>query len=413
MKIKISKTKFATFLDYFFVVLISGIILSTLFFALPKTEDFLPENFLGEERFDLNTKEGSYWKEEFTIILDIDDESSKSRDIKTVENILYKRLRRAGAEEIQITKSEHYDDALKIIVQTTAEQTKIRNLISQRGHMELVVPKEDLEIDEDDFFQMYLRENYEGTGWTRAEFRNILIKTLLDSEGERSYFAIFKPWPQDQGKFSRFLENYEGGIIGWAVDDFVRPIGIDEFSKELFAVGLGPDPRQADFYDILLNTGDIPLEYTLIAEIQKKPDVIEIDYLQVTIAIIASMMVLTAYLYLSERQQQKKVFEFALSLLLTFSFSFTILKIYHIPVDLFVLIIVSILTIIYLKLICLRSTEIKTIIAFALTLAILMILLGTGYVPILGKYLLFVILSSTVIRRLVQIYFEKIKIIFT
>ncbi len=412
MKMKISKTKLATFLDYLFVILISGIIISTLFFALPKTEDLLPQNFLGDTRFDLNTKEGSYWREEFTIILDIDNEEDKSRDIKTTEDILYKRLRRAGVEEVHITKSDHYDDALAITVQTTEEQTKIRNLISQRGFMELVTPREDLEIDQDDFFQMYMRENYEGTGWTRTEFRNILIKTLLDSEGERSYFAIFKPWPQDQGRFANFLEDYEGGTIGWAVDDFVRPIEIDEFSKELFAVGLGPETEQADFYDILLNTGKIPVEYTLIAEIQQEPEVFEIEYLQVTLAIIASIIILTAYLYLREHQQQRKVLEFALSLLMVFSVSFTILKLYYIPVDLFVLVIAAILTIIYLKLVCLRSTDVRTVTSFAFILTVLMILFGTGYIPILGKYLLFVIVSSAIIQKLVQIYFEKIKIIF-
>ncbi len=385
------------------VIVISGLIISGIFLSMPKTEQLL---FSPDVRVDLNIKENDYWKKEYYIDLDIKyGDKDRTEKINETKDILYKRLQKANAEEIQVKSHKvNNSEGLKITVQSTQDEHLITGVIADRSYMRLVTPKKDLE--KNDFTQIYLIENYDKTEWDRSAFRNILVKTLVDSENNRTYFAIFKPWPQNRGSFVRFLEDNKGESIGFAMDEFVRPVMVDESSKELFAVGLGPDKINAQIYDIVLNSGVIPLKYTLEDIVDVEPEIFEIKYMQVTIAIITAMLILTTYLYLREKDK-KNILEFSLCLLTTFSVSFTMLKTYQIPVDLFLLLITGVLIIIFVKMIYFNKKDLKFISLFSIGFSILLIYLGTGYTQLLGQQLLFAILLALFLQRFLRYYLIK------
>ncbi len=402
--------KLVKLFQYLVIITVSCFILITLFLALPQTEELIPEEILEERRFDLNIKDEDYWKKEFFLQF---EEGTNIRERRETKNIIYQRLRRANVEEIQVKETDvEGSRGLKVIVQTIQDETFIEDLISERGYMELVVPKEDKEAEEDGLdAQMYMRENYKSTGWDREAFRNILIRQLPDEQHNQVYFAIFKEWPQDRGDFANFLREQQGKTIGLAIDGFVRPVQVDQQALEIFAVGLGPDRQNAEFHDIIFNTGVIPANYSNIESNEKTPQIYEIDHIQTTLAIIVSIIILTTYIYFKEKVSTEKIMNLGLCMLLTFSTSFSVLKIYQIPTDLFLLIIAGILTIIFIKMIYLRYKHIRTLTIFSLFTAILMVFLGTGYIIILGQYMIFVILLSIILQVVIRYYFETIKMI--
>ena len=414
--------------SYIIVILISALLISTLFFALPKTEVLMPFH---EQRFDLNRKNEDYWKEEIILELNIEPKYKTLLEgkVNQAKNVLYKRLQKVGVEEIQIVNYEPTKEELenridieeeamlkkylKIIVQTTKDQSLVNRLITSTGNVKIMEPKENLkELSDEDQFQLYMEENYEGTKWDRSKFRNILINDLMAGDGERSYFGVFKPSLGNKREFSKFLREREGEEIGVLMDSFVIPIQVTPEMPNLFAVGIGPDKNEAEVQNIILNTGVIPAKnISIFSSQQKEADIYEIDHIQVTLAILISIISILFFLYQREKDEKEKILQFAFSLLLIFSISLTILKIWQVPVDLFLLIPAGILGTIFVKKMYTCPTESRMILITSVIVSALMLIFGTGYIPILGNFILFIILISFLTEILTKIYFKHIKII--
>jgi hypothetical protein len=415
--------------SYISVILITALLLASLFFALPKTENLLP---FAEERFDLNRKEDAYWKKEVILELSIEpkDRSLREQKVDEAKNVIYKRLKKVGVEEIQIvsyqpTQEElenrfrveedegYIEEFIKIIIQTTKDEALVNRLITSTGQIKIMQPKEELdELSQEDQMQLYMEENYEETGWNRCEFRNILINDLRAGDGERSYFGIFKPNFGKKGAFTEFLKENEGERIGVLMDNFVIPIQITEDMTTLFAVGLGPDESEAKIQNIILNTGVIRVErISVLSSEELEPNIYEVDHIQISLAILISIASIIFFLYQREKEEKEKILQFAFSLLLIFSISFTVLKIWQIPVDMFLLILAGILGTIFVKTMYTCAAEAKMILLMTVLVSILMVTLGTGYVPLLGNFVLFVILLSFITELLTKTYFKHIKII--
>lgn len=405
--------------NYAIIILISALFLSTLIFALPQTENIIPT--IDDKRFDLEKKENEYWKHELILQLNIDPKNRSLREEKVsiTKDILYKRLQQIGVEEIQIvnyevdTEVEDYvTEYIKVTIQTTKEESTIGRILQSTGDVRIMVPKDDIhELSTEDEMALYSPENYESTRWNRDDFRTILINDLLAGDGQRSYFGIFKPSMGNRGEFSNFLKEHENQFVGVLMDSFVMPVEVgDQQLNDVFAVGLGPDTGEAELQNIILNTGVIPVvDIFIIQDRELEPDVYKVDHIQVTLAILASILSLLFFLYQRDKEEKERVAQFAFSLALIFSISLTILKIWQIPVDLFLLIPTGILGAIFVKKMYTCTTESKMILITTVAISAIMILLGTGYIPIMGSFLLAVILISFVSEILTKTYFKNIK----
>ncbi len=392
--------------SYIIVILISALLLSTLFFALPKTENLVP---FDEKRFDLNKKEDKYWKEEF--ILGVEDGGINKQNIEKTKDVLYQRLRKIRVEEIQITSK---GNEIKVLVQTTKDPDFVRRLLSSTGKVQLMIPKSELEeIAQEDQIQLYMQENYEKTEWDNTKFRNILIKDLRTDMNEKTYFGIFKPKFGERNNFKNFLREYEGKELGILVDGFVRPIRIEPHLIELFAIALAQDDSEAFTQDLLLNTGTIPTNFSLVESSPIETSIYEINHVQVALALIAGLFSLLFFLYRRETEEKEKVLQLAFSSLLLFSISLTILKVWQIPVDLFLLIPTGILLITFMKTMYTCPSENRSILLLATAISAFMVIFGTGYILILGRFILFGILLSFITEILTKIYFKHIKILNT
>lgn len=409
--------------SYITVIIISALLLSTLLFALPKTEAIIPT--IDDKRFDLNTKEEDYWKKEFIIELNIEerDRALVEDKVEKTKDVLYQRLRKAGVEEIQITEYEKDEDEeeeendlfivehIKVIIQTTKDENFVKRMLASSGDVQIMKPREDFDIlNQEDEMQIYLPENYELTGWGRDDFRSILINDLIAGDGQRSYFAIFRPTYTNRPAFSSFLNEHDKQILGVLIDSYVLPVEVNLDMMNVFAVGIGPDPREAQIQDIILNTGVIPVvDMFTVSERDLEPNIYEIDHIQISLAILVGIISIIYFLYQKEKEEKEKILQFSFSLLLIFSISLTVLKIWKIPVDLFLLIPTGILTTIYVKTMYTCTKESKFILMATILMASLMIFLGTGYAPILGRFLLFTIALSFLTEFLTKIYFKNIK----
>jgi hypothetical protein len=391
--------------SYIIVISISALLLASMFFAFPKTERLLPSS--DEKRFDLNKKENSYWKKEF--VLELGEERKNEQDVEKTKDILYKRLRKIQAEEIQIKSDE---SGITVIVQSTQNPDFVTALISTPGKIKLMTPNLKLEeLEEEEEFEMYSEENYTETDWNNKKFRNILINDLKTDSGDKTYFAIFKPQFGQRNAFKDFLRENQKEGIGVSLDGFVRPITVEPHLINLFAIAIAQDEAGALIQDIILNTETIPLEFSLVETNDLKPNVYLINHVQAMLAILASTISLLAFLYQREKENKEKILQLAFSTLLLFSLSLTVLKIWQIPVDLFLLIPTGILTVIFIKIMYTCPDENRSILFLTTILAILMITLATGYIPIMGRFLLFAILLSFMTEILTKLYFKHIKIL--
>lgn len=401
-KLNFRKVSFSQIFNYTIVILISSAIVATTFLSIPQSESLLPSQLFNGQRFDLNVKEKKYWKKEF--ILETNDKDPKK--INETKDILFKRLQKIGVEEVQITNQE---SVIKVIVQTTVDETTVQNMISTRGFIRIVTRKPDVDFNSDQL-AIFLKSNYDDTPWTRYDFRTIYIAKLLNSNQQKSYFALFKPWPNDAARFTEFQNQYAGQTIGVAIDDFVSPVTVSTSKTKQFAMGIGGDETQANFYSIIFNTGVIPLEYSVKDSKTLDPQVFNINYLQALFAIAIVMIVIIAYLFFTEKKENKEnVWKFALTSLLSYTVLITLLKTYYIPIDLFLILITTILAIVYLKTTILRQTEAWSLRLVAITVTLVMIYLGFGYIKLLGYYLATFLVFSYVLEKLAEAYIKSIK----
>lgn len=401
-KLNFRKVSFSQIFDYTIVILISSAIVATTFLAAPKSETLFPSQIFKDQRFDLNVKEKSYWKKEFT--LETNDKDPQK--LNETKDILFKRLQKLGVEEVQITNQE---SVIRVIVQTTLDEKTVENIISTRGFIRIVTRKADADFTTNQI-AIFLKSNYDDTPWTRYDFRTIYIAKLLNSNQEKSYFALFKPWPNDATRFAEFENKYAGQTLGVAIDDFVSPVTISTAKNKQFAMGIGGDEAQANFYSIIFNTGVIPLEYSVKDSKNLDPQVYNINYIQALLAIVIVMLVISGYLFFTEpKERRENVWKFALTSLMSFSILIAFLKISYIPVDLFLIIITTILAIGYLKTTILRQNEAWSLRIVSIVVILVMIYLGFGYIKLLGYYMATFLVFSYLLERIAAVYIKSIK----
>jgi hypothetical protein len=382
-KIKFKKftIKWNQFFNYVFLILLSSTVLLVFLIALPLTE-----KLTNVVAFDLNISD-NYWSREYSLDLESEDPS----DINKTKNILFKRLNDYGVEEVSIKEEE---DLIKIVVKTTRPQTYVDELVRNPYIYSIVTRREDIDFDsEENQYAEYLGENYNDTQFSANSFRNIYVTKLTNSTGEKSYFGIAKPWPNQSSDFNKFLTDYAGEYIGVNIDGFVTPVYIQDQST-VFAIPLSIQEESIDAIDILYNDGNIPGTYEVTD--QKDIDVndFNINYIEVSIAFFISILAIYLYTYLTKLYSKEMILRSLFTTLFSLSLFLSFLKISSVPIHVFILIINAVFLIVLSNLIQQNKESRLSISITSLVIGLIFTFLGIGYLRLLGKDLLIISLIS-------------------
>ena len=296
---KIPKFKFKKFhinlgetSRYIFTVIFSSVLLAVVLISLPLTE-----KVTSSATYDLVNKNSLYWSKEYTLELDTSKSINEKNDIEKVKSILQKRLYKLGVEESFVNSFEKDDTQyIKITVQTTKDIQSVDSVINSPFIVNIVTRKDGIDFEnQDEPLTPYLLENYDLTQFNRDSFRNIYITQLRNSSNEYSYFALFKTWPWDS-KWSTFLTDNAGQIVGVSIDEFVTPVQIPT-DQSLFAVPISATSKEeASIVSNMYNSGLMPMGYTISEEKNIPTNIAEIDYIKLTQGILVAVILI--YLYL-------------------------------------------------------------------------------------------------------------------
>lgn len=391
IKINFGNLKLGSTLLYLCMILISSLIIVVGLISLPLTEK-IKEDI----SYNLITKESSYWRKIYTLELDTSDaaETDKRKYIEETKDILYRRLNKAGLEEVSIYE-ENTDDSnvLKVDVKTSEDESFVDNLIENRYFVTVVTRKDDVDFDSEDNQYAYLfAENYDSTEFTGSSFRNILITKLKNSSGEYSYFAVFKPWITKEKAFQNFLKQYEEEYIGVSIDGFVTPYYVPTSDPKTFAVSLSGEAAQAELIDILYNSGEIPLSFTTGDTEYVEIPSSSFNYIYLSAAILGSVILSYAILLFVIKENSKTISLSLFSTLMTFAGWITYLKVTSTPVDTWLLALECILAAILIYVLTHnRESQVPITVSLAFSFFILM-LFGIGYMKIFGKEMLLVLI---------------------
>lgn len=323
--------------------LITTIMLASALIAMPYTE-----KISSKLQYDLNLKENSYKARRYTVELDLTNEDPDKVEQKIVrtKDIIMKRLLDYGVESVSITEANDTDPSdditaevsnegipvettglqddtsgdkeqkryLDIQVDTSKDIDIISQIIRSRSFIRIVTPKEDVDFNNpDDQIAQYLPDNYNDTKFTRYSFRNIAIKELPTSTGGTAYFGIYKVNPTDKGDFLDLLDKYAGQRIGIEIDGFVSPTLVpSQFDRGAqtnrsvnpeFAPVVGQNRSEAQIADILLNSGVIPLQYSVTDEVDLASSVIKPDYPTALFAILAGVIATIGFIGFRNRKR--------------------------------------------------------------------------------------------------------------
>jgi hypothetical protein len=342
MRIKINLKKLPLIV---LAILLTSVLLTLLIIALPQTE-----RLLSQARFDLNSNSQNYWKKEFTLKLDIKNQDLPFKDqkIAETERILYSRLNSYDVEEVTIERidgEKENNPLLKITVQSSTDPNTTLPLIQQRYFMRIVTRKEGVDFDsEENQFAVFDPANYEQTQFTRRFFRNVYITKLPSTSGEDSYFAIFKTNLITAAQFDQFVAENAGRTAGLQIDNFVTPITIPIptpsqngiSTKPVFSVGLNITDAQYRSNDLLINAGVIPVAYTVEQSNDLQPQVYDVNYIQLTLA-LAGTLLATAIYYIT-RKEYGPLTTVILPLGLLVSAWLAYMKLTQTPADLFIMV---------------------------------------------------------------------------
>jgi hypothetical protein len=404
MKFKI-KLDIKPILNYLAVILLTAIGITTILVALPLTEQLSERT-----SFDLFTKDDFYWSSEYFLTL----ETPSEKEIEETRNILFKRLERFGVEKISVRnsgKDEQGNTTLRVVVNTTSDPELVRELVTNRFDVQIVTKKEDVDFfNPEEEYSYLLAENYNPTEWSREDFRNVHITQLKTADNTFSYFAVFKPWPNKQGAFFDFLDSYRGDYVGVNVDGFVTPYLVPLEEQNIFAVPVTQeDELQIKAMSVLYNSGVIPVNYFLESENQLTPQIIQIDHIRVTVGLIISFVLVYAYMFLLKKSDTDTLKKSFLTTVLTLSIYLTVLKIFAIPVDTFLLPIVGILTALLIKIISANRDSVIYIEVGLISTLMVVMLLGYGYMNILATHLMALIVLSKICLIISGSYLDKVK----
>lgn len=404
MKLKIN-FNIKPVLNYLTVILTTAIAITTILVALPLTEQISKRT-----SFDLFTKDDYYWSSEYFLTL----ETPEEKDVEKTRDILFKRLEGFEVEKISVRdlgQDEMGNNTLKVVVNTTKDPDLIRELIVNRFDIQIVSKKEEVDFfSEEDEYAYLFAENYNPTEWDRSDFRNVHITQLKTANNESSYFAIFKPWPNKQGAFFSFLDSHKGEYLGVSINSFVTPYLVPLEEQNIFAVPVTQNEEsQIKALSILYNSGIIPVNYFLESENELTPQVINLDHIRVGIGLTISFILVYAYMFLFKKEDIDLLKKSFLATVITLSIYLTILKLFAIPIDTFLLPIIGILVALLIKVISVNKDSVVYIEVGLITILMLVMILAYGYMNILATHLIALIILSKVCLIISGWYLDNIE----
>jgi hypothetical protein len=416
-KLSIKKPRFNKFqpgslISYVLATFFTSLIIVTVLIALPLTEEVSSNIY-----YNLINKNESYWEREYILKLDTEDLSDEKKDkyIEDTRDILYRRLNKAGVEEASIyVETLDGKDILRITVKTSLDETLVSNLIENRYFVRVVTRKDDVDFDDEENPYAYLfAENYDNTEFTGSFFRHVLITQLKNSSGEYSYFAVFKTYIWTNSKFQEFLSKHEGEYIGVSIDGYVTPYYVDTSNPKVFAITVYGGESQSELIDILYNSGEIPLSFTVEEGEISHIDDTSFNYLNLSAGLLTATIVIYASLYFFLKEDRKVITLSLFSTLLTISIWISYLKLSSTPVDLWMLSVECIFSAVLIYVLTNnKESQISIAVSLALNFLIFM-LLGLGYMRIYGTQMILVLLISLFSIAFSKWYLNKMRIVLT
>jgi len=408
IKIKFNKIQFDPLLSYFSLVLVSSLLIVVCLISLPLTEQIKEE-----VSYNLITKSDMYWSKEYILELDTSQilDVDKEKYIEKTRNILYRRLNKAGLEEISIYKEIlNQTNILRIIVKSSKDESLVDNLIQNRFLVRVVTRKEDVNFEDQENQYAYLMgENYNPTEFTGSSFRNVLLTELRNSSGEYSYFAVFKPWLTREKAFQNFLKNHEEETIGLEIDGFVTPYYVPTSNPKTFAISVSGGKSQSKMLDLLYNSGEIPLPFSTTETKNIDIETSNLDYIKLSIALLTSIILLYLVLLFILKEDPQITSNSLFATLVTISGWISYLKISSTPVDTWLLALECILAVILIYvLIHNKESQISITTSLIISFFILMIL-GIGYMKIFGREMLLVLILCQFSIAFTKWYITNIK----
>jgi len=404
-KIKFKKVNTKGFVNYLLSILISSVILALILISLPLTE-----RVSSSATYDLINKSSMYWAQEYILKLDIQDQTDTKGKINKTKSILQSRLRKIGVEQSNISSyTQEEGEYIKISVQTTKEKELIDSVIKSPYIVNIVTRKNDVNYeDTENPLIPYLPENYNPTDFSGEDFRNVYVTKLKNSAGEYSYFALFKTWPW-RSDWKKFLEEFSGQTVGVSIDGFVTPVQINA-QDTTFAVSASTgEDKYAKVTDILYNSGNIPLSYSLEKEQEVVADIAEIDYIKLTEGILIAILFIYIYLLIIEKTPKDILLKSGLSSVLTVSGWITYLKVTGTPIDIFILAIEVIAIVVIIRLVTENIESRLNVTILLLVVAILGVLFGSGYVKMFTKDLILLLILSNLSLLICSFYITNVR----
>lgn len=318
------------------------------------------------------------------------------------------------------SEEDEYDSKfLRIVVQSSQDQQEVESLISTRYFIRILDPKDDIDFNSaENQLAAYLPENYNRTDFTRRDFRNIAVKELPTTGNGTSFFAIFKPWFFTSGDFNDFMSERAGQQIGIAIDDFVSPYTVPAlFGQNPAATGQRPEfapsiaqtEEQAEVADILFNSGVIPVEMELAESEVLTADKTEIDYEEVLVAFLISVLILAGFTIYRDSSSVDTSIKYALVASYTIVTWMAFLKLTATPVDLEILLLTGVTLFATLKIYYFNYSENNIIEIITLGLIGLAALSLGGYALYFAQMLFIVLASAVVFGYLVNFYVDNMK----
>lgn len=385
-------------LNYILIIIVTSLFLATLFVALPLTE-----KYVSKVNYNLTLKNGTYWSEEY--VISAKDTSVQSLD--EINNIFFKRLKGFGVEEVS---ASIIDNKIHMIITSSKDKSLVKELLANRFSAEIVTRKADVNFDDssDQYAYIYAK-NYDATEWDRSDFRNVYITKLKTNSGEKSYFAIFKLWPNKVEAFNAFLKKYNGQYIGVNLDGFVTPYSVDT-TQQVFAIPISTeDAQQIKVMSLLYNSGLINTDCTIESETEIPLDSPAIDYIGIAIAIAASIIIMYIYLVISKSIEKQRAAKALIATILSASLYIAFLKIFNVPVDLNYLAIEMILLVVTTYVLSENKDSHFYIELFLLILLASTIFLASGALSQLAQNVLLLAALSKICLIISGWYLNKIK----
>lgn len=409
-------------LQYIALLTISIFFTIVAFVSLPLTE-----KVVSTVNFDLTAK--TYTSKSYIVELKIktEDKDLEKLKIKQTSQIISKRLYKAGAQQVSITgyhsdkvtpdDSDYLYRDIQIRVKAPFAESVMDQLVKTRNYLRFYSAKEDVDFnDEQNPYVAYMPTSYNATDLTRHQLRTIYFKPLDNADGTTTYNAIFKE-KFFNNDFKNFVIENAGKKIGIGIDSGIIPIDIPtSYSQDyrnaahihtfVFALGLTDNADDAKMYDLLFNSGVIPLEYKVINEDLIDTPSANISHIKLALTFLTIIIAFAIFDILMMKKPTKTVFKYSASLLLTFAIYVSYLKFFMIPVDLGLLYLTSLLLIVGAFINTMKSYDNND---YFITLAILFMawIMAFGIIKELAFSLLTLMTLYIIVKELVRYYLDN------